>query len=165
MLLGLLSDTHDRTDAMAAAVELLKGRGAQYFIHCGDVGSASVLDYLAGLPSAFVWGNCDWDRMGLQRYAEAIGVECYGAFGDLTLDGKRIAVMHGDDARLKQRILAEQQHDYLFQGHTHVPHDHRVGKTRVVNPGALHRANPRTFALLDLASDALTFLTLPQKTV
>jgi len=165
MLLGLLSDTHDRADAMAAAVEVLKGRGAQYFIHCGDVGSANVLDYLAGLPSAFVWGNCDWDRMGLQRYGTAIGVECYGVFGDLTLEGKRIALMHGDDARLKQRILAEQLHDYLFCGHTHVPLDQRMGRTRVINPGALHRANPRTFALVDLAKDALEFFSLPQKTV
>ena len=165
MLLGLLSDTHDRTDAMAPAVEILKGRGAQYFIHCGDVGAAAVLDYLAGLPSAFVWGNCDWDRAGLARYAESIGVACFGPFGDLTLDGKRIALMHGDDARLKQRILGEQQHDYLFQGHTHIPLDQRVGKTRLINPGALHRANPRTFALLDLASDALEFLSLPHKTM
>src|SRR5438552_3740044 len=113
MLVGLLSDTHDRADAMAAAMQMLQSRGGQYFIHCGDVGSPNILDYLAGIPSAFVWGNCDWDRLGLQRYAQAIGVQCYGAFGDLTLAGKRIALLHGDDARLKQQILSEQQHDYL----------------------------------------------------
>jgi predicted phosphodiesterase len=75
----------------------------------------------------------------------------------LTLESKRIALIHGDDYRLKQKILAEQQFDYLLLGHSHVRKDERIGKTRIVNPGALHRANPRTAATLDLASDQLRF--------
>src|SRR5258705_5847793 len=100
MLIGLLSDTHDKTDPMAHAVQLLQSRGAQYFIHCGDVGSPIVLDHLAGLPAAFVWGNCDFDRMGLQRYAKAIGIECFGSSGELELAGKKLFITHGDDPAL-----------------------------------------------------------------
>ena len=158
MLIGIVSDTHDKADTMAAAVALLRGRGAEFFIHCGDVGSARVLDHLAGLPGCFVWGNCDWDRASLQRYASDIDVACHGPFGDLTLDGKRIAVVHGDDHVLKRRLLTGQRHDYLLQGHTHVREDTRVGRTRVINPGALHRANPKTAALLDTESDKLEFV-------
>jgi hypothetical protein len=158
MLIGILSDTHDRTEPMAAAVQLLQARGAEYFIHCGDVGSPAVLDFLAGLKAAFVWGNCDWDRFGLQRYAKSIEVDCFGAFGELELGGKRFALIHGDDPALKRRLLSEQKHDYLLQGHTHVRQDVRVGRTRIINPGALHRANPKTVALLDPASDSLEFL-------
>jgi len=158
MLIGILSDTHDRTEAMAAAVQLLQSRGAEYFIHCGDVGSTAVLDYLAGQKAAFVWGNCDWDRLGLQRYAKSIEVDCFGAFGELELDGKRFALIHGDDPALKRRLLSEQKHDYLLQGHTHVRQDLRVGRMRIINPGALHRASPKTVALLDSASDLLEFL-------
>jgi len=158
MLIAILSDTHDRTEAMSAAVQLLQSRGAQYFIHCGDVGSPCVLDSLAGLKAAFVWGNCDWDRLALQRYAKSIQVTCYGAFGDLELDGCKIALIHGDDPALKRRLLSEQKHDYLLQGHTHVRQDLRVGRMRIINPGALHRANPRTVALLDTAADSLEFL-------
>ena len=55
MLIGILSDTHDRIETMAAAVQLLQSRGAEYFIHCGDVGSPAVLDYLAGQKACFVW--------------------------------------------------------------------------------------------------------------
>ena len=106
MLIGILSDTHDRTDAMAAAMQLLHSRGAEYFIHCGDVGSSAVLDYLAGQKACFVWGNCDWDRVGLQHYAKSIEIDCFGAFGELELDGKKIAVIHGDDPVLKRRLLA-----------------------------------------------------------
>ncbi len=158
MLIGLVSDTHDRTDSMAAAVALLQSRKAEFFIHCGDVGSPAVLDFLAGLPSAFVWGNCDYDRLGLQRYAAAIGIQCFGAFGELTLDNKLFALTHGDDPQLKRRLLSEQRHDYLLQGHTHVPQDARVGRIHLINPGALHRANPKTCALLDTTTDTAEFL-------
>ena len=158
MLVGILSDTHDRADTMAAAMKLLRQRGAEFFVHCGDVGSERVIDHLVGVPSAFVFGNTDWDRAALARYAQSIGVACHGSFADLELGGKRVAVTHGDDYRLKQRLLAEQKHDYLLQGHTHVRADERVGPTRVINPGALHRAKEKTVAVLDTATDTLRFL-------
>lgn len=155
MLIGILSDSHDSTVAMAAAVRLLRDGGAEFLVHCGDVGSQMMLDHLAGIPAAFVWGNCDWDRMGLQRYAAELGIACYGAFGDLTLGGKKIALLHGDDAARKAQVLAEQRHDYLLCGHTHVADDRRVGKTRVINPGALFRTNRKSVAILDTATDEL----------
>lgn len=161
MLIGILSDTHDRVDAMAAAMDVLRRRGAEFFVHCGDVGSERVIDHLAGVPAAFVFGNTDWDRASLTRYAQKLGVACYGAFADLDLGGKKVAVIHGDDFRLKQRLLSEQRHDYLLQGHTHARADERVGKVRLINPGALHRAREKTVALLDTAADGLTFLTVP----
>lgn len=158
MILGILSDTHDRVEAMAAAMDLLRRHGAEFFVHCGDVGSERVLDHLAGVRGAFVFGNTDWDRPALSRYAAQIGVACHGDLADLELGGKKIAVTHGDDFKLKQRVLSEQRHDYLLQGHTHVRADQRVGRTRVINPGALHRAKEKTVATLDTVTDKLTFL-------
>jgi hypothetical protein len=160
VLIGILSDTHDRVEAMAEAMRVLKEAGARFFIHCGDVGSEAVLDYLAGEQGGFVFGNTDWDRAPLQRYAEQIGVACWGMLGNVTLEGKQIAVTHGDDPRLKQRLLAGQNYDYLFQGHTHIARDERIGRTRVINPGALHRARAKTVATVDLTTDELRFLTL-----
>jgi putative phosphoesterase len=157
MRIGILSDTHDRAAAMKAAVELLVASGAEFFIHCGDVGSERILDYLAGLPSAFVWGNNDFDRAELERYAKKLGIACHGTLADLELGGKRFAVIHGDDFRLRQRILAEQQHDYLLQGHTHIRMDQRVGRIRCINPGALYRAAEKTVATLDTVTDRLEF--------
>ena len=66
--------------------------------------------------------------------------------------------VHGDDFSLKKKILLDQDHDYLFLGHTHVRHEERVGKTRVINPGALYRAREKTVALLDTETDKLKFL-------
>ena len=161
MIIGILSDSHDHADAMAAGLKLLKHAGAQFYVHCGDIGSERCIDLLAGLPNAFVFGNTDFDRAALARYAAGIDVQCYGNFADLTLDGKRVAVTHGDDFQLKKRLLAAQEHDYFMQGHTHVRADERVGKTRVINPGALHRAAQKTVATLDTTADKLTFIVVP----
>ena len=158
MLIGILSDTHDKIGIARAAIKMLQSRGAEYFIHCGDVGGEAVLDQLAGLAAAFVWGNNDWDRDTLGRSAVRLGLRCCDTFGDLELGGKKFAVIHGDDTRLKRRLLEEQRHDYLLQGHTHVPRDERIGKVRVINPGALHRATPKTVAILDTESQALEFI-------
>jgi putative phosphoesterase len=161
VLIGILSDTHGHGEAASAAVSLLRTEGAHYLIHCGDVGSPSVLDALAdAVPAAFVWGNTDFDRAALSRYAKALKISCFDTFGELDLAGKRIAVTHGDDARLVRRILAEQQHDYLLVGHTHVKENRHVGRVRVINPGALYRAAEKTVALLDAAADELRFLTV-----
>jgi len=163
VIIGILSDTHDRAHAMAAGIETLQQAGAQYFIHCGDIGTQPCIDLLAGLPGAFVFGNTDWDRARLAQYAVGIDVACFGNFADLELDGKKLAVIHGDDFRLKQRLIDEQKHDYLLQGHTHLRDDRRVGRMRLINPGALHRATEKTVATLDTISDRLRFLPVPVK--
>lgn len=49
---------------------------------------------------------------------------------------------------------------YLLHGHTHLRRDDRVGHTRIVNPGALYRAKVKTCALINLATDDLTFIEL-----
>ena len=160
MILGILSDTHDRLHAMQAAIATLKLARAEFFIHCGDVGGQRIIDEFAGLPAAFVWGNNDFDRQMLAKYAQSLGVQCLDSLGRLELAGKSFAVTHGDDQRLIKRILAEQRDDYLLLGHSHVMTDWREGRLRVINPGALHRASPKTVATLNTSTDALTYLTI-----
>lgn len=160
MLIGILSDSHDKIDAMTAAMATLRHAGAQFYIHCGDVGGEGMLDQLAGLPAAFVWGNNDWERASLADYAKALGIACHGDLADLTLDGKRIAVIHGDRSGQRQQLLQSQDFDYLLQGHTHRREDIRVGRTRVINPGAIYRAKPLSVAVLDTETDGLRSLVL-----
>ncbi|MGD0387873.1 MAG: YfcE family phosphodiesterase [Tepidisphaeraceae bacterium] len=160
-VLGILSDTHDRAAAAAAGIATLRAAGAQFLIHCGDVGGESVLDLLAGIPSVFVWGNCDFDRAGLAQYAGELGIQCAGDFADLQLAGKQIAVTHGDNARLLRQLMErDPPYDYLFHGHTHVAADERLGRLRIVNPGALHRTARKTVALVDLNADTVRHLTV-----
>ena len=158
MIIGILSDTHDRPAAMAAGLAALTAAGSEFYLHCGDIGSEPCIDLLAGLPAAFVFGNNDYDQGSLSRYAASIGVACHHALADLTLAGKRFAMIHGDDFRLKQRLIDAQEHDYLLQGHTHLKDDRRVGRTRLINPGALYRAREKTVATLDIERDEVRFI-------
>ncbi len=158
MIVGLLSDTHDKFLAMAAGMKILAANGAEFFIHCGDVGGERVIDELAGRPAAFVWGNNDWDRAGLEEYATGLGVRCLGDGGSIELAGKSLYVTHGDDLRQIHRVLGEQKQDYLLMGHTHVKMDAYEGHVHVINPGALYRAAKKTVGLLDLERDVVRFI-------
>jgi putative phosphoesterase len=160
MLIGILSDTHDRLEAATAGIAALRARGAERFIHCGDVGGERILDLLAGIGATFVWGNTDYRQAELTKYAADLGIDCRGHFGELEIDGKKIAVTHGHDEKLIGRLVIGEQYDYLLHGHTHIKRDERVGRTRIINPGALHRAAVKTVALLDPRRDALDHLVI-----
>jgi putative phosphoesterase len=160
-MLGVLSNSDGRAESVTAAVNIFRSSGATFIVHCGDVGGRPILDQLAGHSAAFVWGNTDWDRAGLQEYATDLGLTCLGHGGAIELAGQSLYVTHGDDGGQIRRVLSEQQHDYLLLGHTHSPLDSRDGRVHVINPGALHRAATKTVALLDLDRDVVQFLTVP----
>lgn len=153
--LGLLSDSHGRAATTHAAVTMLIDHGADVLIHLGDIGTVEVLDTLAvphpetggQIESHAVFGNTDWDRRALGRYAEDLGIRMHEPAGVLEVDGCRIGITHGHDASA-MRGLIESGVDYLVHGHTHVQADTTRGKTRVINPGALFRARRHTAALL-----------------
>ena len=97
-----------------------------------------MLDQLAGLPAAFVWGNTDFDRASLEEYARSLGIDCRGEMADLTLGGQAASPSSmATISLLRKKLLLKQEHDYILHGHTHVRDDQRVGKTRIINPGAL----------------------------
>jgi putative phosphoesterase len=168
MLLGILSDTHDHPNRTRRAVDLLQSAGAQALVHCGDLNSPAIVRLLSGLPSWFVFGNNDvlgrHDVRAAQQFeavAEEVGAVCLQWGGIIELSGKRIAVTHGHQGVEERRLLAVQP-DYLLTGHTHERHDRRVGPTRLINPGALHRVAEFTVALLNLSTDELQFLAVPR---
>lgn len=161
MIIGILSDTHGDVDMTRRAVKLLLDRGAEYLIHCGDVGGEAVLDQMAGTPGAFVFGNNDFDGEDLKRYAQHLGLTCLEYGGVLTLDEKAIAVTHGDNQKEIQRWSVGA--DYLLTGHSHRQHDRSSGSIRWINPGALYRAAVKSVATLDLESDDLQWIEVPQE--
>jgi putative phosphoesterase len=161
MRLGILSDTHDQLDRTRRAVELLRAEGAEILAHCGDLTRPELVAACAVLPCHFVFGNHDADNVPeLQRAMAAAGAICLGWGGTVTLAGKRVALVHGHMRTDVRRLLAAQP-DYLLFGHFHVTVDQRDGPTRRINPGALHEADEHTVALLDLESDAVRFLVVP----
>ncbi|UCG17564.1 MAG: YfcE family phosphodiesterase [Phycisphaerales bacterium] len=157
MLIGILSDSHGRCKAVRRAVALFDRLGAGMIIHCGDVGDLGVLDEMAGRNCRFVWGNMDEPSSAVDAHLETLGIPPPDHQGlSIDVDGKHILVFHGHEPTFR-RAIHEQAADYVLHGHTHQPCNRRVGAVRVVNPGALHRAKPRTVATLDTATDDVTF--------
>jgi putative phosphoesterase len=157
MRLGIVSDTHNRLDRTIRAIELLQQAGAESLVHCGDLTGPEIVHACAGLPCTYVYGNNDFREAELDRAIQATGGRNLARGGTFTLDGKRIGVTHGHLIGVFRQLVAEAP-DYLLFGHTHVPHNERDGPTRQINPGALHRAELHTVAVLDLERDELKFL-------
>ncbi len=160
--IGLLSDSHGRAAITARAASRVVEDGAQVLLHLGDVGSRAVLEALlveapdGGIvPVRVVFGNTDDDIDGLSRYARELGMEVDHPGGSLSVEGKVVAFTHGHIERLMREALAGKV-NYLCHGHTHQVRDERISATRILNPGALHRAARYSAAVLDVATDRFT---------
>ena len=165
MILGILSDTHNHLDATRRALAALAGAGAGSLVHCGDIGDGA-LDLLSaecldrGIRAWAALGNCDDWRSSACRPSPA-GIElARTVFFDA--GGKACAVVHGDDWRALERLVASGTLDYLFTGHTHFPMMETRGRTVVLNPGSA--ARPRngmpTAAVLDTATGKARWIPL-----
>jgi putative phosphoesterase len=159
VLLGILSDTHDHLPRTRRAVATLRDRGARHLVHCGDLTGPDVVYLCAAsdLPCAYVLGNNEDQFVALERAIADTGGTFLGWGGEIELAGRRIAVTHGHLAPEMRRLIASRP-DYLLYGHTHVRFDDEEPVGRRINPGALHRADEHTVALLDLETGTLRFL-------
>jgi predicted phosphodiesterase len=80
-----------------------------------------------------------------------------------TIEGFRIALCRGDDMPLVNRWSKSGEFDYIFYGHSLRRTDSVIGKTRVINPGALGgpRYQSRSGCLLDLVSGEAKLIEVP----
>src|SRR4029079_10004420 len=152
MRIGIVSDTHGHLHNTLSAVRMLESLDVAAVLHCGDICSTAIPKLFAAWPAHFVFGNCDSDSHELRAAIEQAGMTCYGLFGNLELDGRRIALLHSHDARLFREVCTSGDYDLVCYGHTHHAEQRRIGKTLILNPGALYRATPHSIATVDLAT-------------
>ena len=160
MKICIVSDSHDRADALAQAVREAKAAGAEAVIHCGDlIGAQTVKPALAhGLPVHLIHGNNVGDTQALHRQARASGglLQYHGADARLELGGRRVFVVHYDDYGYAMACTGEW--NLVCCGHSHRAEARRVagvngGETWLVNPGTVAGlAAPATWVLADLAA-------------
>lgn len=161
MILGICSDSHGKAERLRAALSVMADHHVQAVVHCGDVGSAECVRLLGacGVPAYLVPGNADHHLDRLAEAADDCGVVFHGEVLAVSLGaGKQLALTHGHDAGILSELISHQQFAYLCHGHTHVVRDERIGPTRVINPGALHRlrlGDRPTLAILDSDADTL----------
>lgn len=132
MRIAVLADTHDRyPDSLLGMLQK-----ADAIWHLGDVCDSLVLMEFESLgkPLRVVRGNCDTES----RWPLTL---------DFVQEGFRIRLIHIPPKSVCEEI------DLLLHGHTHVPRDEKIGKTRILNPGCITRPNrgaPPSFAWLTL---------------
>jgi putative phosphoesterase len=163
MKVGILSDTHNDSAMTARALQEFRRRGVNRLFHCGDLTSAEMVPQFAGFEVIFVRGNMDRHQKKAVKRAIAAqaGAEWLGKGDEVELEGKRIAITHGDREGVFETLLFAEP-DYLFTGHTHRRRDERLGPTRIINPGAVGgvQYEQRSIAILDLVTDQLEVILL-----
>ena len=160
MKICIVSDSHDRAEALAGAVREAAARGAEAVIHCGDVIGAQTLRPAmnAGLPLHVIHGNNLGDSVMLHRLARDSGglLHYHGADARIELGGRRIFVVHYPD--YGHAMACTGDWDLVCCGHSHCAGVEQVanvkgGKTWLANPGTVAAlAAPATWILGDLAS-------------
>jgi uncharacterized protein len=167
MLIGVTSDTHDNGRPMLRSVEVFNEKKVDLVIHCGDWDMPFTLRFYKELccPMKGVLGNGDPDitKFWWKNEKADIGLdlELDARFLDLKLDGRRVAVFHGDSQPLLDLLIETQIFDAIFFGHDHTPCIKQKGRTLLVNPGSLvgvllpaYPTYPYTIALYDTINNS-----------
>jgi len=157
-MIGIISDTHENEAAIIKAAALFKKRDVDFVVHCGDIISPPVLKNFEGLKMKLVFGNNDGERNGLINICKKFGFEEIKDELEFVYKGKKFYAYHGTDQEQLDDAIKSNKYDYVLTGHTHLKRDEKIGKTRVINPGALFMAYPYTIAFLDVDSDKLEFV-------
>ena len=160
MKLCIVSDSHDRADALEAAVREAKSAGAEAVIHCGDlIGAQTVKPALAhGLPVHLIHGNNVGDTQALHFQAGNSGgmLRYHGADARLELGGRRVFVVHYDDYGYAMACTG--LWDLVCCGHSHKAEARELTgvngrRSWLVNPGTVAGlAAPATWMLADLGA-------------
>lgn len=123
--IGILSDSHTKTDLHAEAIEHLCSLGAEYLLHAGDIMLKEHLDMLVetGLPYACVFGNNDTALIPLYGEYNIYQEPHYFKIQDLKVKMMHLPYYMSGDA------------DMVVSGHTHMFEASLKNKTLFINPG------------------------------
>ena len=144
MKVCVVSDSHDRGEMLAQAIERARDWGAQAVLHCGDViGPNTLRRALAlGLPLHVIHGNNLGDLPAMMRLAqESDGRLAYhGGDATIELGGRRLFMIHYP--HLARGMAATGDYDAVLCGHSHSAGIEQVanvrgGRTPLVNPGTV----------------------------
>ena len=135
MRIGVVGDTHDRTDNVERIVALFHEAQVERVVHTGDITRPETLERFArlGVPLLGVFGNNDQaERIRLEEEAGRFGMDFAPPPRTFRWAGRRILVVHDPE---EAPTVLPTEIDLLLHGHTH-RHRHEVsGDTLIFNPG------------------------------
>jgi len=138
MEVAILSDIHDHIDKLKKVLKAIEGK-VESIVFCGDMVSPFTTGVLAktNLPTYACLGNNDEDQIGMMKMGgtKFTWTHLSQEFGEVELDDKKIAFCHYP--KLAELLAKTGDYDAVFYGHTHIAKSELVGKTLLLNPGAV----------------------------
>lgn len=163
MKIALLSDVHDRTDNLLAALCLAEEHGCARLLYLGDIVELSTFSLLVEEwtnPLDVVFGNNEIDRRSFFRKAEAHPhVTHHGDEASVHIEQRLIYFSHYPWAAMK--AAESGRYDAVFYGHTHARHRQLIAHTLLVNPGEVGGVRlSASFAIYDTDDNSVEFIHL-----
>lgn len=166
MKVAVLSDIHDHIDKLEKVLKQIKNK-VDTIIFCGDLcapGTASRLAE-AKAPIYACLGNVDEDQIGMvKKGGNSIKwVALHEEFGQVILGDRKIAFCHYP--KLGELLAKTGDYDAVFHGHTHESKNKKVGKTLLLNPGAVcgiqhSRLGVASYAIYNTSSNSAKIIEL-----
>jgi uncharacterized protein len=165
MLIGAVSDSHDNLPLIEKAVQILNQHKVELVLHAGDFVAPFTIAKFKHLNCPFigVFGNNDGDHELLKkRFSETQNCTVHDRFAEVTVEGYRIALLHGHESELLNAIIGSGYFDAVVHGHSHNPQIERKGKTLAVNPGELcgYLTDKPTIAIIDTQKNRASHIQL-----
>ena len=125
MKIGILSDSHMKTQLHRDAIEHLLSLGVEYLLHAGDIMLEEHLQMLVetGLPYACVYGNNDTALISLHGQYNIFQEPYY-----LKIEDLKVKMMH-----MPYYMSADA--DLIISGHTHMFEASLLNDRLFINPG------------------------------
>lgn len=172
--IGVITDTHDESAIVEAAIDRFARAKCSCVIHLGDIVKPSTLMQFANLPRrtclGWIHGDHEMGKGGdyesLQEVSQQIGAICLsspqkqsepnGQAGLLRVNQWRFGLVHSTYKRTKYRTLIEEwsaseNFDYILYGHTHylnLKFPSTNSPTVILNPGGFY-LKPFSICVLD----------------
>ncbi len=139
MKIGILSDSHFKSDYTKDVIDFLKSQGSEYLIHAGDLCIEENLKLLkdSGLVYVSVFGNNDRNLFSLSHKYNIKQEPYHFKIKDI-----KFKLMH-------MPLYLDASSDIVISGHTHIFESDYINKTLFLNPGEVcAREKPRIECVL-----------------
>lgn len=160
--IAIISDSHDNLTRINQMLKILEKKNIQTIVHCGDVCSFRVLNYLCKNFKKQIYlsiGNVDTDHELNQEKNNLANLKIFPKFGEIKINSLNIAFVHFPNKA--QELAHTKKYDFVFYGHTHQPWEEEINNCKLINPGTLAGLfSKSTFAILDTKTKNLELIIL-----
>lgn len=158
MKILVMSDTHGNLQRLKHLVDFANQTKVSAIIHCGDwqYPESAYPIQEANMSVYAVLGNADEARQEeIETALKNANVNYEVDTLEVVWDGRKTLVAH-QPGKIQASVESE-EYGVVFHGHTHQRKDKFIGKTHVINPGAVHNTDNPSFAVYDTESDRAEF--------